>query len=176
MMALLRIFTYIFGFAVSVSVTVGIAILSYAALTFATITNILLLATILYFIGFCSTFLSLFLAIGVIELWRREIKWLVHKRTTSVTSTSSAIFHPPFWRLKACMKFFFPSKVYERVIQPVFADAEVDYLTAVANNEKWKAQWVRCTGYALVWKTVVCFFADSTVGRLIRAMLPRIGG
>ncbi len=61
------------------------------------------------------------------------------------------IHRPPGFKLQAFADFFFSRKTYEIVLEPVLRDLQDEHIEALAEDQLWKARWVRIRGTWSFW-------------------------
>ncbi len=75
------------------------------------------------------------------------------------------IVRPLGYQLSRIAEFLFPKRTNTRVLQPIIADLQAEYIEALDQGRPWKAKWVRLHGHFAV--------ADAAARIISRSMLLR---
>ena len=57
------------------------------------------------------------------------------------------IVRSPGYQLSRMAEFLFSKRTHTRVLQPIIADLQAEYIEALDQDRQWKAAWVRLRGY-----------------------------
>jgi hypothetical protein len=74
---------------------------------------------------------------------RALLRYFVRSRLRRLAPQAFRIDRPPGWRLHALAVFLCKKKTLEQVVEPLLADLQHEYYTALAKGRPWKARWGR---------------------------------
>ena len=97
------------------------------------------------------------LAHGVEAVLNAWIFSLVKSATNSSNSPGSGV------KLDRLARFFFTTKSYERVYQPIISDMQLEYNEALSENRLWHARWIWVRGHLCFWFAVMAHSGVSVV-------------
>jgi hypothetical protein len=92
-----------------------------------------------------------------------------------LTNHRGKIKSPPCSGLRSLAQWVCPKKTFSRVFEQHFADVDVEYIEALAQNDPWKARWVHVRGILGFWATVVVHINFKLIGAVIGVVRATFG-
>ncbi len=79
---------------------------------------------------------------------------------------SSRLTRPPGFRLARFLSFVLTKKTYERLVVQLILDEREEHAEALAHSMKWKARFISCRLWVLVFASLIAAACASTVSKL----------
>jgi hypothetical protein len=102
-----------------------------------------------------------------------EVKLHKYARVSMSRASDSGkprrIVHPPGSRLGHVLRILLTQRAYEKLVQPVIADAQHEYLKAVAAGRHRHAQWIAVRLYLIIWPGWMYGLFASFIRRIMGA-------
>ncbi|MFI4869432.1 MAG: hypothetical protein ACHQDD_08785 [Steroidobacterales bacterium] len=83
--------------------------------------------------------------------------------------TPPRIVRPPGARLGDVLSFLLTRRAYEKIVAPVVADAQYEYMEAVAAGHELHARWIAVRLYIIIWPGWVYGLFASALRRIVGA-------